>query len=97
MLNFHAFRDQLAMQGLRYNPEDKKYKGDMAMRVNTKRKKAPLKEGERRAVGRPRKKVTPDGDNNKGRFSLAGAMQVDLLAQLNKLKKPISGRLCVGT
>jgi hypothetical protein len=45
MLDFHAFCDQLAMQRLHYNPEDKKYKGDMAMRVNTKRKKAPLKEG----------------------------------------------------
>jgi hypothetical protein len=28
------------MQGLCYNPEDKKYKGDMAMRMNNKRKKA---------------------------------------------------------
>jgi hypothetical protein len=55
MLDFHAFRNQLAMQGLRYNPKDTRYKGDMAMRVNTRRKKAPLKEGERRAVGRPRK------------------------------------------
>jgi hypothetical protein len=82
------------MQGLRYNPEDKKYKGDMAMRVNTKRKKAPLKEGERRAVGQPRKNVTPDCDNNEGRFGIAGAAQVDLAHQLNKLKKPISGRLC---
>jgi hypothetical protein len=88
MLDFHAFRDQLAMQGLRYNPEDKRYKGDMAMRVNTRRKKAPWKEGERRAVGRPRKNVMPDDD---GRFVVAA--QVDL-AQLNKLKRPITGRLC---
>jgi hypothetical protein len=43
------------MQGLRYNlPEDRRYKGDMAMRVNTRRKKAPLKEGEKRAVGQPK-------------------------------------------
>jgi hypothetical protein len=93
MLDFHAFHNQLVMQGLRYNPEDKKYKGDMAVRVNTKRKKAPLKEGERRAIIRPRKNFTPDGDNNKGRFGVAGAVQVDL-AQLNKLKKLISGQLC---
>jgi hypothetical protein len=91
MLDFHAFRDQLAMQGLRYNPEAQKYKGDMAMRVNTKRKKAPLKEGQKRAVGRPRKTVTPDGDDVEG-FA-AAAPQVTL-AQLNELKKPITGRLC---
>jgi hypothetical protein len=93
MLDFHAFRDQLVMQGLRYNPEDKKDKRDMAMRLNTKRKKAPLKEGERRAVGQPRKSVTPNGDDDEGRIGVAGAARVDL-AQLNKLKKPISGRLC---
>jgi hypothetical protein len=55
---------------LRYNPEDKRCKGDMAMRVNTRRKKAPLKEGERRAVSWPRKNVTLDGDND-GRFVVA--------------------------
>jgi hypothetical protein len=95
MLNIHAFCNRFAMQGLLYNPEDKKYKGDMAMRLNTKRKKAPLKKGERRAVGRPRKNVMPDSDNKEGRFCIAGAAQVDL-AQLNKLKKPMSGRLCGG-
>jgi hypothetical protein len=93
MLGFHAFRNQLVMQGLCYNPEDKKYKGDMAMRVNTKRKKVALKEGERRAVGRPRKNVMPNSDDNKGIFGVAGITQVDL-AQLNKLKKPFSGWLC---
>jgi hypothetical protein len=60
------------------------------MRVNIKRKKAPLKEGERRAAGRPRKNVMPDGDDDKGtRFGVAGAVQVDL-AQLNKLKRPVT-------
>jgi hypothetical protein len=76
------------MQGLRYNPEDKRYKGDMAMRVNTRRKKAPLKEGERRAVGRPWKNVTPDGEDNDGRFVAAA------LVDLAQLKRPITGRLC---
>jgi hypothetical protein len=93
MLDFHAFRDQLAMQGLRYNSEDKKYKGDMAMRVNTKRKKAPLKVGERRAVGWPRKNVTPEGNDDEGVLVAAGGAQVTL-AQFNQLKKPITGRLC---
>jgi hypothetical protein len=90
MLDFHAFHNQLAMQGLCYNPEDRRYKGDMAMRVNTRRKKAPLIEGERRAVGRPRKNVMPNGDNNGG---FVAAVQVTL-AQLNHLKKPITGRMC---
>jgi hypothetical protein len=83
---FHSFRDQLAMQGLRYNPEDKRYKGDLAMRVNTKRRKGSLKEGERRGVGCPRKCVTPGDDNE--------AIPKVTLAQLNQLKRPFGGRLC---
>jgi hypothetical protein len=86
MLDFHSFRDQLAMQGLRYNPQDKRYKGDIGMRVNTKRRKGSLKEGERRGVGRPRKSVTPGDDDN--------ANPKVTLAQLNQLKRPIAGRLC---
>jgi hypothetical protein len=81
--NFNAFHDQLAMQGLRYNPEDKRYKGDMAMRIHTRRTKAPLKEGKRRAVGQPRKNTTPNG-----RF--VAATQVDL-AQLNRLTAHCAG------
>jgi hypothetical protein len=61
MLDFHSFRFQLAMQGLCYNPKDRKYKGDLAMRVNTKRGAANWNEGEKRGKGRPRRNVTPDG------------------------------------
>jgi hypothetical protein len=39
-LDFHAFHDKLSRQGIRYNPEDCKYKGDRKMRVNTKRGKS---------------------------------------------------------
>jgi hypothetical protein len=92
MLDLHAFRIQLDIQGLYYNPEDKKYKGDMATRVNTKRKKAALKEGERRAVGRPRKNVTPNGDNSEG--FVAAAPQVTL-AQLNQPTQEANHRMAV--
>jgi hypothetical protein len=85
-LDFHAFRDQLVMQRLRYNPED------MAMMFNTKRKKGPLREGEKRAVGQPRKNVTPDGDDDEGVVAAGGAQVT--LAQFNQLKKPITGPLC---
>jgi hypothetical protein len=86
ILDCHSFRDQLAMQGLRYNPQDKRYKGDLAMRANTKQRKGNLKEGERRGVGHLRKSVMP-GDDDKAIPKLT-------LAQLNQLKRPTTGRLC---
>ena len=91
MLDFHDFRDQLAMQGLRYNPEDKRYKGDDMMRANTKKRKASLKEGGKRGAGRPRKAVTPDGDSDSD-VAMTGA-QMATLAQLKRQKRP-DGRLC---
>jgi hypothetical protein len=88
VLDFHGFRDQLAIQGLCYNPKDRKYKGDMAMRVNTKRGAAALYEGEKRGRGRPKRNVTPDGD-----VAVETATKVTL-GQFNCQKKPMNGRLC---
>ena len=59
---FHTFRDRLSYQGLRYQPEDKKYPGDEFMRASTvkKRRKGESQEGAKRGAGRPRKEVTPE-------------------------------------
>jgi hypothetical protein len=85
MLDFHAFHNQLAMQGLRYNPEDKKYKGDMAMRVSFERKeKEELLAGQRR-TSHPTVMTFKD---------LSQLHPQGTLAQLNQLKKPITGQLC---
>jgi hypothetical protein len=88
MVNFHGFCNQLAIQGLHYNPKDRKYKGDMAMRVNTKRGVAALYEGEKRGRGYPKRNVTPDGD-----VAVGAAVKVTL-GQFNCQKKPMNGRLC---
>jgi hypothetical protein len=88
MLDFHSFRDQLAIQGLRYNPKDRKYKGDLAMRVNTKRGSATLYAGEKRGRGRPRRNVTPDGD-----VAFVPPSQVTL-GHFKCQKRPMNGRLC---
>jgi hypothetical protein len=41
-LDFHQFRDRLSLQGLRYDPEEKKYHGDSALGVNTKKERPQL-------------------------------------------------------
>jgi hypothetical protein len=63
-LDFHQFCDRLSLQGLRYDPEEKKYHGDSALRVNTKKRKATASAaGEKRGRGRPRMAVTPPQDD----------------------------------
>jgi hypothetical protein len=88
MLDFHSFRNQLAMQGLPYNPKVRKYKGDLAMRVNTKRGAANWNKGEKRGRGCPRRNVTPDGG-----VPIVAPPQVTL-GQLKHQKRPMNGRLC---
>jgi hypothetical protein len=93
-LDFYSFRDRLAIQGLLYNPEDKRYKGDAEMRVNTKRGEKASREGERRGRGRPKRNVTPDGDSDSDGEYAAGGIGTVTRVQLNALKRPLNGRLC---
>ena len=88
-LDFHTFRDRLSFQGLRYQPEECKYPGDRQMRVNTKRGRGSApKQGEKRARGRPRKTVTPNGAED-----VAVVVGKVTLAQLDEAKGP-NGRIC---
>jgi hypothetical protein len=89
-LDFHAFRDKLLQQGIKYNPEDCKYKGDRKMRVNTKRGKSTQKEGQKRGHGQRKKIVTPEGGaDNKAH----DAAPMGTLHQFKQEKKA-QGRLC---
>jgi hypothetical protein len=93
MLTFSAFCDKLSLQGLQYNPEDCKYKGDRHMRVNTKRGKSAPKEGEKRGRGRLRTKndVMPEGaEDDVDDAAPAGRVTIHQFKQ----EKKAQGRLC---
>ena len=95
-LDFHQFRDKLSLQGLHYDPEDKRYPGDSGMRVCTKKRKATaLAGGEKRGRGRPRLNTSvtpsPEGDDNVPDPVIEGKVT---LKQLNHAKRAL-GRLCL--
>ena len=87
-MTFHDFCNALSLQGLQYNPENTRFRGDIAMRVNTKRGRSAAKEGgEKRCPGWPHKSARTGDDNNDipaGRVTLK---------DLEEAKKP-EGRLC---
>jgi hypothetical protein len=102
MLDFHEFQNCLSLQGLQYNPEDRKYKGDKQMRVNTRKRKgaAARKAVKRACAGRPRTKnrvlvVTPlqEQDDDDDEDVVPPAATKVSLAQL-KAEKGARGRLC---